>query len=534
MLVFPFLATALILGYNRGSNNTYQVKLLETIPVRKTMHDLLDSDFTAEPKLQYDLLKYSNYSDSIEKQKLQTINTNAEIHLTTISDNNEPETAVRRIKISNIKTTVLKNSIESLRLVYIKTRKTGSSTMTNILYRLALRHNLTVMTFLHRTSHPTAGKQFPVHQLNFLLGQPQPSFNLIMEHLYYDEGLFDELMPGNKIFISTLRYPFDQLMSDVHYQQRRMKNPKPALSQYERLQLNSYTSSKRLSNLEQEDVLQRILMSPEKLKRYGQRYLKIPKVFTANQPNDSQMVSETYNHTAIKGYLQELSSKFQLVLITEYYDASLVLLKRKLSWELRDIIYSPLKRGRYVKSPNLQTRHQQLKPEEYALYDHFNQTFWTFLSEQSPDFWKEVEHYKKIKDKSLRFCDKYYSILEKDATEVKTIIKQNATLQIQKSPWNEPFTVDTLDCILMKTHKNTFLNLNTIRNFPSLCEKAGFRLNPKSINNVRKFSVLGNRPIFDQRFCLPVSTRYQLPVDVFSVTTAYDWDDYFKAKIHHR
>ena len=523
MLVFPFLATALILVYNQRSHNTSQVNWLKTIPVLKTMHDdLLDSNFTAEPKLRDDLLK------------LHTIKTNAVIHLATISGNNAPETAVPHINISEKRTTVLKNSIESLRLVYIKTRKTGSSTMTNILYRLALRHNLTVMTFLHRTSHPIAGTQFPVHELNILRGQQIPSFNLIMEHLYYDEELFDKLLPGKKIFISTLRNPFDQLMSDVHYQQRRMKKPRTTLHKYERLESNSSTFSERLSSLKQEDILQNVLMSPKKLKRYGQRYLKIPKVFTANQSNDSQVVSEAYNHADIRGYLQELSTKFQLVLITEYYDASLVLLKRKLSWELRDIIYSPLKRGKYVKSPKLLTRHQQLKPEEYALYDHFNQTFWNYLSEQSSDFWREVEHYKKIKDKSLRFCDKYYSILEKDATEVNTIIEQEAILQIEKSPWNEPFQVDPLDCILMKTHKNTFLNLNTIRNFPNLCEKAGFRLNPyaKRIDNVKKFTVLGNRPIFDQRFCSSVSTRYHLPIDVFSVKTAYDWDDYFKAKLH--
>ena len=435
------LVTALILVYNRGSHYTSQVNLLKTIPVHKSMHDdLVETNFTAEQKLRDDLFE------------LHPIKTNAAIHPATIVGNNARETAVSRLSISEKRTTVLNNSIESLRLVYIKTRETGSSTMTNILYRLALRHNLTVMTFLQRTGHPIAGRQFPMHQLNILRGQPKPSFNLIMEHLYYDEELFDELMPGKKIFISTLRNPFDQLMSDVHYQQRRMKKPK---YKYEKLESNSPTFSERQSSLKQEDILQNVLMSPEKLKRYGQRYLKIPKEFTVNQPNDSQVVSEVNNHTAIRGYLQELSSKFQLVLITEYYDSSLVLLKKKLSWELRDIIYSPLKRGKYGKSPNLLTRHQQLKPEEYALYDHFNQTFWNFLSKQSPDFWREVEHYKKIKDKSLRFCEKYYSILEKDATEVKTIIEENATLQIQKSPWNEPFEVDPLHCILMKTHKNT-------------------------------------------------------------------------------
>ena len=130
------LVTALILVYNRGSHYTSQVNLLKTIPVHKSMHDdLVETNFTAEQKLRDDLFE------------LHPIKTNAAIHPATIVGNNARETAVSRLSISEKRTTVLNNSIESLRLVYIKTRETGSSTMTNILYRLALRHNLTVMTF---------------------------------------------------------------------------------------------------------------------------------------------------------------------------------------------------------------------------------------------------------------------------------------------------------------------------------------------------------------------------------------------------
>ncbi len=40
---------------------------------------------------------------------------------------------------------------------------------------------------------------------------------------------------------------------------------------------------------------------------------------------------------------EDLDSLFELVLVKEYFDESLVLLRRKLCWDLEDIIYFPLK-----------------------------------------------------------------------------------------------------------------------------------------------------------------------------------------------
>ena len=526
----PFIATVLIFAYKRGFYKFSQVNWLKITPAHGTVQDKM----------------FNNVSDSPEKHTLHQPTTGIYPHSTTISSNESEALSTRLTTIPTMTTKRMK-IIDHLpmRLVYIKTRKTGSSTMTNILYRFALRHNLSVMTFLH--NYPKVGNQFPMHELNFMVDQPKPSFNLIMEHLYYDEDYFSNLMPGKKIFISTLRNPFEQLMSDVHYQKGKTKKRKlkSLIRKYKRFNmLNSYTLTEKMHPVAEEDILANILNSPEKLNRYGQRYLKMPQFFSGNKLNDTEVVSMENNKRNIHEYLQEMSSKFELVLITEYYDASLVLLKRKLSWELQDIIYSPLKRGRYTKKhgdnlDNLQLKHQQLKPTEYALYQHFNQTFWGFLSRQPTDFWEEVEHYKNVKDQVLRFCGKSYKILQKDAARVETLIKQSDSLLIKNTRWNKPFRLDFLDCVLMKTHKDTFVNINTIKNFPRLCQKLTFpsRTSPQKRTRVgvRKFITLRNYPLFNSRHCSPVSTRYHLPLDVFTMQDAYDWDDYFrKSKKHHK
>ena len=232
-------------------------------------------------------------------------------------------------------------------LIYIKTKKTGSSTMTNILYRFALRHNLNVMTFYRES--PIA-----IHAQDLLKDEPHPHFNMIMEHLTFDETYFNAIMPGNKHYISTLRDPFDQLTSQIHY-----------------------TSTRGFARGPSAGIKDQLEKSFKNLNSYGQTYIKIPKKYTSSEDD-------------LKKYFEILNNKFLLILITEFYDASLVLLKRKLSWTLGDIVYSPLKKGIYTIEDNIKetfvSKHKKLKPEEYALFQYFNGTLWNLISKESSNF----------------------------------------------------------------------------------------------------------------------------------------------------
>ena len=44
----------------------------------------------------------------------------------------------------------------------------------------------------------------------------------------------------------------------------------------------------------------------------------------------------------ISKHIDDLSEKIDLVLIVEYFDESLILLKRELCWELDDVVYFKL------------------------------------------------------------------------------------------------------------------------------------------------------------------------------------------------
>ena len=71
----------------------------------------------------------------------------------------------------------------------------------------------------------------------------------------------------------------------------------------------------------------------------------------------------------IQKHIDELAEKIDLVLITEYFDESLVLLKRELCWELDDVVYFKLnQRSKEYKQANI-TDQQQVKLMLSALFN---------------------------------------------------------------------------------------------------------------------------------------------------------------------
>ncbi len=103
-------------------------------------------------------------------------------------------------------------------LAYIKTYKTGSSTMTNLLFRFALRHNKTVLMF---NDHLQRGDKamYPIH-LHPLFKNTTPhnmKFSLLMEHVYHNNEMIQYMMPSDTHYFSSLRHPLMQLKSHLHY-----------------------------------------------------------------------------------------------------------------------------------------------------------------------------------------------------------------------------------------------------------------------------------------------------------------------------
>jgi hypothetical protein len=123
------------------------------------------------------------------------------------------------------------------------------------------------------------------------------------------------------------------------------------------------------------------------------------------------------NKTAINLFIHQTSIDFDLVMIAEYLPESLVLLKRLMNWSLRDILHANLNRN--TEKERLQTarppvdklaeerlleKHRNHSAADHQLYKYFNQTLWSKIRKQGPDFLEEVQIFKQLLRGVSVFC----------------------------------------------------------------------------------------------------------------------------------
>ncbi len=326
---------------------------------------------------------------------------------------------------------------------------------------------------------------YPMHKIDALMKRKQPDhYDMIMEHIWYERDRLNELMPGKKRIISSVRYPYDQFKSFIHYTEMKGRHP----------QLNQL--SKTMESVP------------------GHRFLWVPERLIGKRRQ-------------LKEYLDNLNAELALVFITEYFDASLVLMKRIFCWDLMDILYSSLKHGKYKSKKillNGEKLYKDTRPEEYALYNYFNKTFWARVSRTKPDFMDEVRHFQQVQNKVADFCEPYQEKLSTDPT---IIMDDKSKCVVDESKWNKEFSVNVHDCMLMRMHKNAWNSINTIKNFPSLCKGKNLSKKPPRDPHVIQYQEDdGFR--FNPDYCnLSSFGGFELPIGVLALNSTYGRDDYF-------
>ena len=116
------------------------------------------------------------------------------------------------------------------------------------------------------------------------------------------------------------------------------------------------------------------------------------------------------NETAVRNAIQKIDEDFALVLITDYYDESLVLLKRELCWDLDDIVYIKLnqrRNGDKVKKTHKKNLEDAIRRWNWAdvlLYQHFNRTFWKKIREHGDGFYEDLENFQRKKQEMYQQC----------------------------------------------------------------------------------------------------------------------------------
>ncbi|KAG9329992.1 hypothetical protein JZ751_028292, partial [Albula glossodonta] len=241
-------------------------------------------------------------------------------------------------------------------VMFLKTHKTGSTTVQNVLLRYTDNANLTLAVpvhgkfgYLNHFSHKNIR--------NYKNGK---SYDIIAHHLRFNpEELKKVLKHNDTLYFSILRNPVTQMESSFAY----FKQKYPA-----------FNSSKSL-----EDFLNNARKYHNTSHPKNSR-VKNPTWFDFGYNNRQNFSEEQYTKA-----LKEIERSFNLILIAEYFDESMILLKEFLCWDIDDVVtFKHNSRNEMdIKTVNEETARKikEWNSLDWKMYIHFNVTFWKKIEE---------------------------------------------------------------------------------------------------------------------------------------------------------
>ncbi|XP_063415934.1 galactose-3-O-sulfotransferase 2-like [Mytilus trossulus] len=300
-------------------------------------------------------------------------------------------------------------------VIFVKVHKTGSTTAWGIFTRFVQANNLNMV--LPKRDN---GSMFNYLSSKYLklketvLRLPKNmSYNILCNHAIYNKQDFEKIMPNDTVRIGILRDPLSVFKSAFYH------------FSFNKLVMRKFPNIKRS-----------LLLHEFIVKKVYQQYA-IGRSFTNGMSYDFGIPkSKTSNTSFVLEYIRELDKDFKLVIITELFDESLVLMRRYLCWDIQDILYQPVNKGiwRNTVKPNL-TREdidivRNLNNADNLLYDFFKTRLENQITQQNDSFYTEVRHFKKIIASVHKFC--------------RNIKKRSCT--IEKSEWNSEFVMTRHFC----------------------------------------------------------------------------------------
>lgn len=268
-------------------------------------------------------------------------------------------------------------------VAFLKTHKTASSTMQNLLFRFAERNNLTVALPVQSCGHQFCYPHtFTAH---FVHPHTLPP-NIITNHMRFNKAELQRLMPKNTIYVTIMREPSTMFESSFTYY-------------YHYCQ-----SFKRVRDGTLETFLEepwRYYQPKEKDSMHARNTL----AFDLGLDKDRSGEDEEY----VQASLAELEKVFSLVMIAEYFDESLVLLRHLLSWDLDDILYFKLNMrsasSKQSVTPGLASKIRTWNSLDARLYDHFNASLWRKISTMGlACVAREVQLLRRTQEKLMKSC----------------------------------------------------------------------------------------------------------------------------------
>ncbi|XP_070540865.1 galactosylceramide sulfotransferase-like [Ptychodera flava] len=232
-------------------------------------------------------------------------------------------------------------------ITFIKIHKTGSTTVQNVLLRYGDSNNL---TFVLPRDKIILGYPQPFKR-KFMLEMPDGKYNILCNHARFNNDEMTQLMPLNTVYITLIRDPVTQYESYFTY-----------FGIGSACKIRSTTGSS----------LKTFFNDPKKCYRKTKRNFML---FDLGM--DEQLSG---NMKEIDKMISFIDKKFSLVMIMEYMEESVILMKDLLCWNLEDVTYFALNSRKEQSKHHIdeETRRRILEwnSGDVKLYQHFNSTLW--------------------------------------------------------------------------------------------------------------------------------------------------------------
>ncbi|XP_060077606.1 galactosylceramide sulfotransferase-like [Ylistrum balloti] len=308
-------------------------------------------------------------------------------------------------------------------IAFVKVHKAASTTVQNIFLRYGYENDL---VFALPRAGSTISVQQTVRSDMILPPPPNRPYDIICSHVRYNREAFSKIMPNDTKYIGVVREPFRHFQSNLQYYRQRSVLKIPG----------------------NRPVLEYLL--------HNDKYM----TFGGNIPTTYNRMAFDFgfpdalfwskNFTNIHQHLLKLDKEMDLVIITEYFDESIVLMRRLLNWDLKYVLYGKLnskrkKDPRLEIGPEEETLYKNWAHIDYELYNFFLNKLKNKLNQQPSDFFEELDYFRRTRTKYDNYC-------------ISSMHGGPAEISFEGSKWNKPFVVRKEHCSHVYIREMPFFN----------------------------------------------------------------------------
>ncbi|XP_047490341.1 galactose-3-O-sulfotransferase 4-like [Penaeus chinensis] len=285
---------------------------------------------------------------------------------------------------------------------FLKTPKCASTTLSRSFTAYGVKHGLTFALPVRCGPIPISPKILPPEYH----GSPDGRYHMVVSHTQFNKEGAEQVMKESAKYVATIREPASRFESNWYY------------GNYEK-KLNM--------------TLTAFLKASRYTRGHKSHFNKIADYFGVKDPRDDVPEGEVLSKT------KWLNERFDLVMVTERFDESVVLLKHLMCWNTEDVAYIRA----HVASPEYKAelseaqkdRLRQLNRQDVLLYKFFREIFEEKVKAFGEErMQREVEELRQANARLINDCRD--ELTEKRRT-VKTWKVTNNSNACKMSPMND-------------------------------------------------------------------------------------------------